>query len=117
MGGIFFLSHQTGSNFSLQKIPHIDKLLHCLLYTVLGLAAFLALSPQFRQQRPLLASAAVVLFCFFYGMSDEFHQYFIPGRRCDFFDVLADASGGVLASCLRLGLATLDKIRVGEMII
>ena len=98
MGTIFFLSHQPGSSFSLPKIVHIDKLLHCLLYAVLGLAALLALPPQFRQLRPILASSAVVLFCLFYGITDEFHQSFIPGRNCDAFDVLADASGGLLAA-------------------
>ena len=98
MGIIFFLSHQQGSNFALPKIVPIDKLLHCLLYAVLGLAALMALPPLFRQQRPLLASSLVVLICFFYGITDEFHQSFVPGRNCDVFDVLADASGGVLAA-------------------
>jgi len=98
MGIIFFLSHQPGSSFSLPKIVHVDKLLHCLLYAVLGLAAFIALQPQFLQERPLLASGSVVLFCLFYGITDEFHQSFIPGRNGDVFDVLADASGGVLAA-------------------
>jgi hypothetical protein len=98
MGIIFILSHQPGGSFSLPKISNIDKFLHCLLYAVLGLAALLALPPRFRHQRPILASAAVVLFCLFYGITDEFHQFFIPGRSCDVFDVIADASGGVLAA-------------------
>ena len=97
MGSIFFLSHQPGNSFSLPKIENIDKLLHCLLYAVLGLAALWALSPQFRQKRPVLAAVGIVLFCLFYGITDEFHQSFIPGRSCDVFDVMADASGGVLA--------------------
>jgi len=97
MGSIFFLSHQPGSSFSLPKIENIDKLLHCLLYAVLGLAALWALSPQFQQERPILAGVGIVLFCLFYGITDEFHQSFIPGRSCDVFDVMADASGGVLA--------------------
>ncbi len=98
MGTIFILSHQPGGSFSLPKVSNIDKLLHCLLYAVLGLAALLALPPQFRQQRPVMAGVGVVLFCLLYGISDEFHQSFIPGRSCDVFDVLADVSGGVLAA-------------------
>ena len=97
MGIIFFLSHQSGHSFSLPDIVNIDKLLHCLLYAVLGLAALVALPPQFWQQRPFLSSGVIVLFCLLYGISDEFHQSFIPGRSCDVFDVVADASGGVLA--------------------
>jgi VanZ family protein len=98
MGIIFILSHQPGGSFSLPKISNIDKFLHCLLYAVLGLAALMALPTQFRQQRPILASCSVVLFCLFYGITDELHQSLIPGRNCDGFDVLADASGGVLAA-------------------
>ena len=97
MGTIFFLSHQHGGSFSLPKISNIDKVLHCLLYAVLGLAALWALSPQFRQQRPVMAGVGVVLFCLVYGISDELHQSFVPGRSCDIFDVMADVSGGVLA--------------------
>ena len=28
-----------------------------------------------------------------YGVTDELHQVFVPGRFCDFFDGLADALG------------------------
>ena len=32
-----------------------------------------------------------------YGMSDEFHQYFVPNRQCTLSDLLADAVGALLA--------------------
>ncbi len=97
MGAVFFLSHLPGNSFSLPHIVNIDKVLHCLLYTGLGLTALMALSPRFRQQRPVLVSGVVVLFCLFYGVTDEFHQSFVPGRSSDLFDVAADATGGLLA--------------------
>jgi len=97
MGGIFFLSHQPGDSFSLPKIVNIDKVLHCLVYAVLGLTALLALSPQFRRRRPLLANVAVVVFCLVYGISDEFHQSFVPGRTVSAGDILADTVGGAMA--------------------
>ena len=31
-----------------------------------------------------------------YAVSDEFHQYFVPGRVADVFDALADIFGGLL---------------------
>jgi hypothetical protein len=98
MGGIFYMSHQTGDSLSLPDIVNIDKVLHCLAYAVLGLSFLFALSPQWRRQRPLLVGGAVVLFCLLYGFSDEFHQSFIPGRSCSGGDVLADGVGGCLAT-------------------
>ena len=97
MGTIFMQSHQSGDSFSLPNISNIDKLVHCLVYAVLGLTAIFALTPQFRQRRPWLASGVVVLFCLFYGISDEFHQSFIPGRISSGADLAADALGGVVA--------------------
>lgn len=36
-----------------------------------------------------------VIFCFLYACSDEFHQFFVPGRACMFTDVIIDTSGSV----------------------
>ncbi len=47
---------------------------------------------------PVIASAvglAVLL-----GISDEFHQSFIPGRTATVSDVVADAVGAVLGACV-----------------
>lgn len=97
MGTIFMLSSQSGTSFSLPAIVNIDKVLHCLVYATLGLAALWALPPRFRRQRPLTASAVVVFFCLCYGLSDEFHQSFVPGRFVSLGDVVADTVGGLLA--------------------
>lgn len=37
---------------------------------------------------------AFVITCL-YGVSDEFHQKFVPGRTPDVYDVVADAIGGL----------------------
>lgn len=97
MGSIFFLSHQPGDSLSLPDIVNIDKLLHALVYAALGLAFLFALPPDWRRRRPLAAGCATVCFCLAYGVSDEFHQSFVPGRSVSGADVTADTVGGVLA--------------------
>jgi len=73
-----------------------DKLLHTVGYAGLGLLALRAfhggLTPP-RLAPTLWAGAAVVL----WGISDEFHQSFVPGRDSSGWDVLADAVGFVIA--------------------
>ncbi len=97
MGGIFFLSHQPDSSFSMPDVVNIDKVLHCLVYAALGLAALFALPPDWRRKHPVKAGIAVVIFCLCYGVTDEFHQSFIPGRIPSFADLAADGLGGLLA--------------------
>ncbi|PIS33500.1 MAG: VanZ family protein, partial [Candidatus Omnitrophica bacterium CG08_land_8_20_14_0_20_41_16] len=44
------------------------------------------------------------IFAVFYGISDEFHQYFVPYRDASAFDVLIDGFGGFLGSLLYICL-------------
>lgn len=88
MGVIFYLSHQPQIPIP-QRFLHQDKVLHFLAYFVLGALAAHAIYPGSVKKRfwwaLLIASA--------YGISDEFHQSFVPGRDVDFFDWLADTIG------------------------
>lgn len=73
-----------------------DKLLHTVGYAGLGLLALRAFHGGLKPPRlapTLWAGAAVVL----WGISDEFHQSFVPGRDSSAWDVLADAVGFVIA--------------------
>jgi VanZ family protein len=44
--------------------------------------------------RPIAVRALVITIA--YGISDEFHQSFVPGRTSDVLDVIADAAGAFL---------------------
>ena len=44
-----------------------------------------------------------------YAVTDEVHQYFVPGRACRLADMAIDACGAVLGMCLFAGLAWLWK--------
>ncbi|HEV8713412.1 MAG TPA: VanZ family protein, partial [Candidatus Binatia bacterium] len=39
---------------------------------------------------------STVAFTGLYGLSDEWHQVYVPGRCADLYDALADAYGGTL---------------------
>jgi len=89
-------------------VPNIDKFEHMGLYFVL--AAFISMAlrehgllkdPRWTgTQAPwttaLLAFTASTL----YGLTDELHQFFVPGRTSDVGDLLMDAIGSILASLL-----------------
>lgn len=101
MGMIFFFSHQSGHTLHLPSIPGIDKIAHMLAYGLLALTVlwFLGSTDPSDFLNPALKT---VLFCLIYGMSDEFHQSFIPGRWVSVFDLLADLIGATLVCALWL---------------
>jgi len=49
-----------------------------------------------RESRLGWQTIAAALGAALYGVTDEFHQAFTPGRSPDVFDVLADLVGGLL---------------------
>lgn len=99
MGVIFYLSHQPGDTLYLPAIPGIDKVCHLAVYALLALTV-LWYFPSGRQKPPGMVVLQTILFCFIFGLSDEFHQSYIPYRSVSVFDLLADLAGAILACSL-----------------
>ena len=98
MGTIFLLSHQPGNRLSLPPFPGIDKIGHMMIYGTLAGTAILAFSARQKDTRPQRVMFLTVAFCLLYGISDEFHQSFIPGRSASVLDVVADCGGAAMVS-------------------
>ena len=89
----------TLSSISDLKAPQIDlgfedKIYHFLVYTVYGL--FLARAFWHQKRFPGLRKnflLAALLVGVIFGLSDEFHQSFTPGRSVEWGDWLADTLG------------------------
>jgi VanZ family protein len=100
MGMIFYLSHQPGDSAKLPQFVGIDKLAHVIVYGILAGAFLYSLQPFTHDSNYAVAAFVVVLFCILFGISDEFHQSFIPARNVSFWDVVADGLGALLVACL-----------------
>ena len=74
-----------------------DKLLHLVEYALLGFLAARALI-EIKFGPRLTIWAVSVAFCYLYGLSDEFHQSFTPGRESALSDACADFLGGGLGA-------------------
>lgn len=102
MGVIFFISHQSRDMLVLPPIINIDKVAHLIAYGVLASSmiwAFLPLGDRLTRSRLVLM---VICFCILYGISDEFHQSFVPGRQPSIYDVIADGIGALIVSLVWL---------------
>lgn len=115
---IFFMSSNTGSDLSegTSFISHIyqalkdlqtqvlgpdsdaiNSIAHFCEYTVFGALWANALRCHMPLRRACLLALALTSL---YGVTDEFHQLFVPGRMCDPIDWLVDTAGGTLGAGL-----------------
>ena len=91
--------------FALSSIPYAhtpfefrfsDKLLHLLVYLLFSILLFFSFHTSkgvFWQRNAYLFTLIIGII---YGLSDELHQGFVPGRQKDVFDFLADLLGVLL---------------------
>jgi VanZ family protein len=101
---IFVLSSVPGRNLPEMPAQNADKVVHGLVYGILGALFHRAVRRTWRVGGLAAAAIAVVL-ATAYGVSDELHQLLTPGRSADVYDVFADAAGaavGVLAMSILL---------------
>lgn len=89
---IFALSAQP----SLPSAGVSDKQAHLATYALLAGLCLMGLTGW--RQRRIAGGPALVAFVMavLYGVSDEWHQSFVPGRTPDVADVAADAIGAAL---------------------
>ena len=112
MAVIFWLSAQNGEESS-QTSGFVGELLalifkgdiaqnilrtfaHFLEYAVLGFLMYNVFYSFNVKLAPVVSVSASLL----YALSDEIHQYFVPGRACAAFDVFIDSLGVGLAVAL-----------------
>jgi VanZ family protein len=93
---------------------HLDKLVHAIVYGILAWTAHRACFeqtswPSIRRH----AAALAVAFAVVYGLTDEFHQSFVPGRFSSLLDLAADVFGAVVAVWTIAWKRRLEAVRQG----
>jgi VanZ family protein len=92
--GIFFLSSRPV--LPAADIPHLDKVMHFSVYALLSW--FTARALRAYGMRVDLAVLAAIAISAAYGLSDEIHQRYVPGRTYDLRDLVADVIGAATAA-------------------
>jgi VanZ family protein len=98
---IFFLSSRPGDDIPSWFVFQ-DAAAHFIMYAVLS---FLFSSAVFNSRTETSGFKLVIWACVFglaYGVSDEFHQHFVPGRTVSALDVIHDGVGSLFGSIIFL---------------
>lgn len=88
-----FPSPDVGPDF-----PGQDKLLHLAAYALMGYLACRAFATLPALRSLWFVCVAGLLFAVLFGLSDEWHQSFVPGRQADGWDLAADTLGAVIGA-------------------
>jgi VanZ family protein len=73
---------------------------HALGYAILAVLMFRALAGGSWTGVSWRSGAIAVAFSVVYGLTDEFHQMFVPGRTAAWDDVAADFYGAMIGAAL-----------------
>jgi VanZ family protein len=92
---IFFMSNFKPP-FDLPPIENADKVVHIGIYGLLGVLFYRAYRSCWPSASGWAMANASLLSAGFYGLTDEIHQYFVPGRSADPWDWVADTVGAML---------------------
>ena len=107
---IFYLSHHSDPTSQIPLNVN-DKLLHGTEFFILEVLAVRAFCGHVRdalaRHRFFIGAT---LFSFVYAVSDEFHQFFVPGRIASGTDLLADITGiCIAAGMMKLLYSTAER--------
>ena len=110
MSTIFYLSSLPSTGIDGTKVEQflIHKTFHIFVYASLSASFYFALNKS--NQKPIKnISTSSLVFTYLYGVSDEIHQYFIPGRGAKFTDTLFDLFGAIIGMYLLRLIYTKNK--------
>ena len=102
MCAIFYFSSRTGDDLN-TLLPFFQKFFpglggfdwgHFVAYFLLGLAFIWAVTDG---SYSIMHKIIAIILCLLYGLTDEFHQIYVPGRASDWLDIRNDVIGGSIA--------------------
>lgn len=108
---IFRTSAISGDGMTWLVAP-FDKFVHGGVYAVLGACFCLWFANARWEKRSALMAFCAALLCLAFGVLDEFHQSFVPGRSVSAGDVCADFVGGLVGAFVYRAIRPWKRFRI-----
>lgn len=108
MGLIFYASSLEGRDIP-PLFPFQDIVFHLAAYSALGFSFSRALKNSYTDITLSKLIVFTIIFGTIYGISDEWHQAFVPYRTVSGLDVFIDGVGAFLGSLIQLYLFPLRR--------
>ena len=109
-GAFIFVLSSSSEAFSIPSFFGSDKLIHAVEYGILGfLVSRTLFSLKTKLSNGFLVLALVL--STLYGISDEIHQIFVPGRTASLGDIAADGAGASIGIFLYTRITGQDLLK------
>ncbi|MBD3223347.1 MAG: VanZ family protein [Caldithrix sp.] len=108
---IWLQSAQSDLPVSVMLFPHSDKLVHFVIFGILGASILRGMKKSWPSMSFGLLLIFTLLIAGGFGITDEWHQSMVIGRDADYLDWIADLAGIIVLSSLYYKLATHFKWR------
>jgi VanZ family protein len=95
----------------LSGISNFDTFVHITLYAVEAFLIYRAVAWPGRERASLSRVLAIVGAMAVWGVADETHQSWIPGRSMEAGDVAADVAGAVLGAAMASAVSSRSSFR------
>ncbi len=105
MALIFVLSSFQLQTPVIERLPFKDKLVHFVEYAVLGALCAHATLRTWPERHWLRTTLLGAFLAAAFGVTDELHQSFVPGRDADVLDIVADTLGGAVGAMVSAAYA------------
>lgn len=92
---LFILSNQSKNPDFINDNYGMDKLVHMIAYSIFALLLNIALITKIESIKKRVFMVLIIGLLF--GISDEFHQSFVPGREASISDLIFDLLGVCLS--------------------
>ena len=92
---ITFMSSLSSTGVEVPSIffGYDDKVIHAIEYGIFGILWYRAYAYAAGNSLAKYAAALAIGSAVLFGLTDEIHQYFVPLRHADVWDLVADAVG------------------------
>lgn len=108
---LIFIQSSFPSPVKEPDIPFFDKYLHMLGYAFLGVLFYRAYESLRLGGKLWRVALFSVMSAGLYGISDEIHQYYVPGRSADRMDAAADFVGAAVGVFFYMCLSRIRSAR------
>ena len=102
------------TNIEMPGFAYSDKFVHLICFGALAFCWSLWFSYDKWCEKPLKHLLIVILIVSVYGIIDEIHQSFVPGRFPSVYDWIADTLGAILGGTAGFILAKIIKTKAKE---